>query len=208
MEEFVGIKSIEDLCLYYDIDGGDLETVGCAPFPMVTLINRDYEIVAAIKFSKRRAAWHVDNVAAEDGYGPTIYKVLMQLAGDNGIAPCYKHKHSLKEFVVDKSKKIWFKFHKASDIIAESIDTNYTDDFLNYKFKLHSNCFDLPNSQKNLQSLVLSQYLESLSMFNKFLYKWFGTIDSEELKRYQDSFRSFLHREAKAFLEASVDVHS
>ncbi|HCG8547420.1 TPA: hypothetical protein N2898_004516 [Vibrio parahaemolyticus] len=205
----MAIKNIENLSLYYSLEGGDIEKVGGAPFPMVTLLSPTEEgqkIVAAIKFSKRKTGWHVDNVAALDGYGPTVYKVLMQISGQNGIAPCYKPHYQQKEFVAEKSKRIWAQFHSDADVVVRSIPTHYKDNNLNHNFILNRNCFDIEASESNLTSYIESCYFSKLSWFEKIKHKCCGT-DDEALSEFNDKVIPIIHEQTKQFLESSVEVH-
>lgn len=205
----MAIKNIENLSLYYSLEGGDIEKVGGAPFPMVTLLSLTEEspkIVAAIKFSKRGTGWHVDNVAALDGYGPTVYKVLMQISGQNGIAPCYKPHYQHKEFVVEKSKRIWAQFHFDADVVVRSIPTHYKDNNLNHNFRLNRTCFDIEVSESNLTKYIEDYYFSNLSWFEKIKHKYCGT-DDDALAELNDKVIQMIHQKTRQFLESSVEVH-
>lgn len=206
----MAIKNIKDLFLYYSIEGGDIEKVGGAPFPMVTLLSPTEEglkIIAAIKFSKRETGWHIDNVVAIDGYGPTVYKVLMQISGKNGIAPCYKPQHQYKDFVVEKSKRIWAQFHSDPDVLTRSIPTQYKDNKLNYKFMLNQTCFNIEASESNLTKYIEECYFSNLSLFGKIKHKYCGTIDDEAFSEFNDKVIEIIHQQTREFLEPSVEVH-
>lgn len=175
---------------------------------MLTLLSPDGIILAAIKFRKRSTGWHVDNVAALDGYVPTVYKVFMQLSGENGVSPCYKPDYSRKEFVVEKSKNIWAKFHDDKDVVVNRIDMSYRDDFLNYNFRLRKDVFNIENSELNLKSFIRKRYIKYLSWFGRIKYKWFRSVEESDLIEFEGRIYRIIQKETHSFLDASVKAHA
>ncbi|MBW8130571.1 MULTISPECIES: hypothetical protein [Pseudomonas] len=204
----MAIHPIDGLALYFKKSGFHPEKAGSSYYPMVSLINSRSEILAAIKFRYSNTAWHVDNVVALSGYGPTIYQLLMQLAGQNGLAPCYKHGLNSKEFIVDKSKKIWNKFHESPSVRVVKIEEKYSEAYLNYKFILKEDSFDLAKAYRLLNRIIIKSYLGQLDRWERLKLCVSQKIDDKKLDEFEKIYIKRLESAIVDFLEPSVKAHA
>jgi hypothetical protein len=204
----MSIKDIHGYSIYFTKKSFNPNVRNSPPFPMVAILDSSGKIRAAIKFSSPKGEeWRVDNVAAINGWGPTVYRVLMQISGESGLAPTYKHSLQSPEFIVDKSKVIWSKFMKEASIEPIAIVKKYNEPYLNYKFVVKSDFLDIEKSELELEKLILNKYRESKKGFNKLLLVLFG-VKEEEKEIFSAKFISSLQLSIKDFLESSVEVHS
>ena len=204
----MAILPIDSLALYLKKSGLHNENKDFSRYQLVALIDSKNNILAAIKFIYSDTAWHVENVVAKDGYGPTIYQLLMQIAGPNGLAPCYKARSNSKEFIVSKSKKIWCIFYKSSSIRPIKIEEKYSDDYLNYKYVLKKDVFDLPKAFRRLDRLNIKRYLHNLGRWDRLKTSLLKQIDDEKLDEFEQSYIDQLESKVVAFLSASVEAHA
>ncbi|HFD4055764.1 TPA: hypothetical protein ACF3XI_004633, partial [Vibrio parahaemolyticus] len=205
---FVSILKIDDLELYFEEDGFHPEKVNSPPYPMVVLRCRKKGILAAIKFRHRSGIWHVDNVRAIDGYGPTVYKVLMQLSGCRGIAPCYKASNQPKEFIVKKSKRIWENFYNHEGINVEPIENGYKENYLNSKYSIKVKYFNLEPLLNSFEANIEKEF-SKVSLATR-IKRFF--LKPEDIHKMKVEFRKLylrnFHEEVTAFLKPSVEVHA
>ena len=204
----MAIHTIDGLALYFKKSGFHPEKAGSSYYPMVSLLNSNGDILAAIKFSYSKEAWHIDNAVALNGYGPTIYQLLMQLAGPNGLAPCYKHGPDSKEFIVNKSKNIWNKFYESPSVRPIKIEEKYSEAYLNYKFVLKEDSFDLANAFRRLNRIIIKSYLGQLGRWERLKLCLSQKIDDEELDKFEKIYIDRLEWAIVNFLEPSVKAHA
>jgi hypothetical protein len=201
----LAIKKIDKLELFTSLRSPSLEGRPKPSFPMVALIKNN-EVIAGIKFSKGKA-WHVDNVTAHEKYGPTIYKVLMDLSGSAGIAPAFKRRKGMRDFVVPESKKIWQVFEQDPNVIASFLEDKYQENYLNKKFTSITLMQGIDEAKLNFRKKGRQEYLKTLGIFNKL--KKIGRP-----KKFNLEYRRFIHqrqlifgKQVHSFLQESVNAH-
>ncbi len=201
----MAIKKIDKLELFTSLRSPSLEGRPKPSFPMVALIKNN-EVIAGIKFSKGKA-WHVDNVTAHEKYGPTIYKVLMDLSGSAGIAPAFKRRKGMRDFVVPESKKIWQVFEQDPNVIASFLEDKYQENYLNKKFTSITLMQGIDEAKLNFRKKGRQEYLKTLGIFNKL--KKIGRA-----KKFNLEYRRFIHqrqlifgKQVHSFLQESVNAH-
>ncbi|WP_296936263.1 hypothetical protein [uncultured Marinobacter sp.] len=208
----MAIKRIDSLAIYFNGEDYSLNRRGPLPYPLIVVLDFSGKILAAIKFSYRNEVWHVENVTAREGYGPTVYRVLMQLAGENGLAPIYKKPYKNKDLIVERCKKIWSIFFESAEIKKFPIDNNHKECFLNNKFILSSNKLDLEKAFVNFDRLIDKKFSNSfrkkpLQKFRDLVFKY-PEIEREKSRvEFSEAFKFQLHADAQMFLEESVAVH-
>jgi hypothetical protein len=202
------IHTIDGFALYFKKDGFHTEKAGSSYHPMVSLLNSNGEILAAINFSYSDEAWHVKGVVASNGYGPTIYQLLMQLAGHNGLAPCFKHGPNSKEFIVEKCKNIWKKFYESPLVRTVKLSEKYSESHLNYKFILKEDFFDLAKAFKRLELLIIESYINQLNPWQRTKLCITKKIDNNELEKFKSLYTYRIEADIVEFLNPSIAVHA
>lgn len=204
----MAIRNIDGLGLYFKREGFHPEKAGSSYYPMLALLSSEGDILAAIVFKRFDTVWHIENVVATAGFGPTIYQILMQLSGSVGVAPCRKKSKSAKELIVEKSKNIWRNFHGSSLVVPVKIGSDYSEDYLNCKFILKKDTFNLESAQRNLGLIIARAYFGSLNFLARAkLLKSPDNYD-DELEAFARNYITQLEGAIMSFLEGSVSVHA
>lgn len=203
----MAIFSIGELGLYFKTDQFHPERAGSSYFPMVALLSADAQIIAAIRYSYGVSTWHVDNVVAKSGYGPTIYLILMQLAGANGIAPSFKHSNLSKEFIAQKSKDIWLNFFSSSDAQTLKMEEKYAEPHLNYRYILRNQRFNMPQAFRRLQTIIINNHVKNLTFRQRLQLIISNAIDPVLLRKTEEIYIKNLEGRISHFLEESVNIH-
>lgn len=203
----LALKNIENFSLFTHLKQPSIEgRVGKPEFPVVALIDND-EVIAAIKI-KMNAVWHVENVTAKYGYGPTIYKILMDLSGDIGIAPAFKYAKDRKDFVVPKSRNIWLEFSKSNQVSIYFLSEKYQDSILNNRFISEVPMSGIGEAKKNLKNKIRCDYIKNLSFYSKFISMFKRRKIDLRYRDFIYNYQLRISRIAKALLEQSVLAHS
>lgn len=203
----MAIKNIDGLGIYFKREGFHPEKAGSTYYPMLALLSSEGEILAAIVFNDFGTVWHIENVVATAGFGPTIYQILMQLSGSIGVAPCRKKSKSANEFIVEKSKNIWRNFHGSSLVVPVKIESSYSEDYLNCKFILKKDVFNLEGAQRNLGLIIAKAYFGNLSFLARAKLLKSPDVYDEGLDDFARNYIGQLEGEIMSFLEESVSVH-
>lgn len=201
----MAIKSIQDLCLYSNLAVFRSPRRSLFQSPIITLTEKhSFRIVASIHV-ELRDSWHVKNVVAKDKYGPTIYKVLMELSREHGIAPARKIDGYSPEYITDKPRQIWRRFTSSQCVTCTPITDTYDDDWLNNKFVSKESEVDLEAALKNLKSAIRESYIlsnekkQSRPPCLKRRYIDYG------YRRFIEHRIRQIHRESIRFLEQSLN---
>lgn len=208
----MAIRDINNLAIYFDKEVYSLDKKGPLPFPVIVILDLSGKVLAAIKFGYKDDFWHIINAVADDGYGPTIYRVLMQLSGESGLAPTLRPDYQIKELIVDKSKKIWFNFFKNNEIKHTSIRSYYKDTYLNNKFIVESNFLDINQSIENFDLLIDKRFNENFrnKTLQKIKDKFIPYPEEEKNKlkyEFTEKFKFMMLSDVSKFLEASQAAH-
>lgn len=174
-------------------------------FPVIAFVLNG-QVIAAIKVAMDEA-WHVENVTAKRGYGPTIYKVLMDLSGPKGIAPSFKYAKERQDYVVPQSRVIWHTFAQSKDVLTEFLADKYEDPVLNNRFVSVNPIEGISQAKRNLRDTIREQYVNKIGFGRKLAsYLKPKAIDL----KYRTFIRNYhfdISRAAKALLEESVQAH-
>lgn len=92
------------------------------------------EIVAvAITKDSTHGSWEVDSAWARGGYGPTLYLIIMDMAGSNGLMPNVNI-----GMVSNDAKRVWKEFYdgKGSEYVSSKvqIEGEHLEDHMNNIF--------------------------------------------------------------------------
>ena len=200
------INSIRELCLYSYLKTVHLEgSTRQPPFPMNVLMDGNY-LIAAIKVGLGDT-WHVENVHAVNGYGPTIYKALMEISAKHGIAPAYKIRKEKKDYVVPKSRNIWRVFSGSPNVKTYFLEDKYTDDYMNSKFISVHGELDIGRAEYNLREHIKNEYRKGISYFEKLKRLIKKENHAKPYKQFKCSYEKCIWSNVRTFLEASVEAH-
>ncbi|RDV24031.1 hypothetical protein DXV75_15810 [Alteromonas aestuariivivens] len=200
----MALKDIDNISLFTYFKQPSL-ALNKPEFPVIAFVLNG-QVIAAIKVTMARA-WHVENVTAKQGYGPTIYKVLMDLAGSKGIAPSFKYAKERQDYVVHKSRNIWHTFAKSEDVSTSFLDDKYEDQVLNNKFVSINPIKGITQAKRNLRNTIRSQYVNQMGFSQKLKsYLKPKQIDLKYRAFICDSHFN-ISRAAKTLLEESVKAH-
>lgn len=189
------IKDIANLNLYVRTEGGAIEgrMIDLVPYPMVVLMD-GLEILAAMKFSIDQHAWRVENVVATEKYGPTIYKILMEISDDTGISTSPVKGATNQCFIVPKCKKIWNKFDLDIDVRTSFLENGHSEDYLNKKYVCDTFRWDsqvaIENFDKYIEQLVtrkISEKEEAPKFIDKLKSKLGITPSTKQFKDAEEA---------------------
>ncbi|MEP7706526.1 hypothetical protein [Paraglaciecola sp. 25GB23A] len=200
----MALKNIEKISLFTYFKRPSLD-VGKPEFPVIAFIENG-EVIAAIKVSMRQA-WHVDNVTAKNNYGPTIYKVLMDLSGQKGIAPSFKYAKERKDFVVPKSRNIWARFCESKEVSTSFLADKYEDNVLNNRFVSVRAIDGINEAKRNLKNNIRIEYIRSISFGRKLASKIRPKKIDLGYRAFICNYHFSISRAAKKLLNASVQAH-
>ncbi|MFA0057640.1 hypothetical protein [Vibrio echinoideorum] len=204
----MAIKPIDELCLFVylkSVESSFEGRTGKPDFPMLALMKGN-DLLAAIKIGLGNA-WHVENVVAEDKYGPTIYKALMELSGSKGIAPAYKYRKERKDFVVPKSKNIWKEFSECSDVSYIFLCDKYKEDFLNNTYISKVDELNISGAEKNLKDKIRKDFIESITIKDK-VNSFFKSCNMNlKYRKHIYTYHRNIATAVKDLLNDSVLVH-
>ena len=127
-----GMKTVNDLppTAHVEIKGGnlDLGKVGIFlmfPYGENDFIRAGHLIMKTPNESKCSSAFEIDltNTRKAPGFGPLLYDIAMELAGENGIM-------ADRFLVSDYAEKVWrFYFENRPDVRAVQLDRDHSDRF-------------------------------------------------------------------------------
>ncbi|MEZ9998462.1 hypothetical protein AB4428_09190 [Vibrio lentus] len=200
----MALKNIENISLFTYFKPPSLD-VGKPEFPVIAFIENG-EVIAAIKVSMGQA-WHVENVTAKNNYGPTIYKVLMDLSGQKGIAPSFKYTKERKDFVVPKSRNIWARFSQSKEVSTLFLADKYEDNILNNRFVSIIAIDGINEAKRNLKNDIRSEYIRSISFGRKLVSKIKPKKIDLDYRVFICNYHFSISRKAKELLNASVQAH-
>lgn len=198
----MSIKDISNLAIYFSKEEFSPERNTDVPYPMIVIVNSSNEILAAIKFRITNNVWYVKNVVAIKGFGPTIYRLLIERSGCNGLAPNEKLSFESPDLIVEKSKNIWKKFYNEESVEHIYLDKKYYEPHLNYKFVANSIMFDVERGESNLDDVIYSEFKKQRSILDRFLAN-----ESIEIEKFKLNYLKNLYKAVKDFLGDSVDIH-
>jgi len=208
MESIVALKPIDDLCLFVYLKSAASSfngRVGKPDFPMLALMKND-ELLAAIKIGFGKA-WHVENVVANDSYGPTIYKVLMELSGKKGIAPAFKYAKEREEFVVPKSKNIWKKFHESDNVTSIFLSEKYSENYLNKTYVSNLSEVNISSAEKNLKNKMRKDFIENITFKDKVKSYFKNSNMNLNYRKHIHTYHRNIATAVKDLLKDSVLAH-
>lgn len=202
----MAIKNIDQLFLYTYLEPVYLEGLATpARFPMIALMDGS-SLIAAIKIGLGDA-WHVENVCAVNGYGPTIYKALMEVSEKNGIAPAYKIGKEEKDFVVPKCKEIWKVFSCSLNVEACFLEEKYSEKYLNLKFVSILGELDIKGAEKNLLKYMKNECAKRMNLFEKLKALIYKNYKDQRFKKFRYEYENAICRCVHDFLNPSAEIH-
>lgn len=200
----MAIKSIEKISLFTYFKPPSLTFIR-PEFPVIAFVLNG-QVIAAIKVAMDDA-WHVENVTAKEGYGPTIYKVLMDLSGPRGIAPSFKYAKERQDYVVPRSRLIWHTFAQSKDVLTAFLADKYEDPVLNNRFVSVNPIEGISQAKRNFRDTIRKRYIDEMSLGRKLASYLNSKAINLEYRAFIRSYHYDISRAAKALLEESVKAH-
>ena len=153
--------------------------------PVQKKLTEDVTVVAGMWFTRKKNFLYVNNVAADESFGPTMYASILELARDENLKGVVPTQDPSK--IVPKAKEIWRQFSERPDIVLTPLQSEHVDEWMQNSFAL------LPGKSPADLSGMRARYIEfQNSITDPHIAQWRESTIGELV-------REFIKKSATAF---------